>query len=135
MSVFNWKIGEKASITKKATEDIFLSLAEVSNDFNPIHFDDEYAKESGFAGRIAHGLFCLSMVSYLVGMEMPGRGSIFLDEKVEYKRPVYLNDEITTSVEIVAVDRQNNRVNVAFKCVNQCDKIVLIGNTLVRVID
>ena len=97
------RIGDRACITQQATREIINQYCKISGDYNPIHWDDSYANSTFFGGCIAHGLFCLGMVSKLIGMELPGTGTIFINEKLEYKKPVYVGDIITAIVEVVDI--------------------------------
>ncbi|SCJ97225.1 (R)-specific enoyl-CoA hydratase [uncultured Eubacterium sp.] len=125
------KVGDSASITQKATTMLVEKYGQVSGDYNPVHFDDQYAKTLGFDGRMMHGLFCMGMISYLVGTVMPGQGAIFIDEEVRYVRPVYIDDEITATVRILSVNSEKKRLEVGFICKNQCDLVVMQGKTRV----
>ncbi len=96
-------VGHTASEQREVTLDAIRQYAEISGDFNPVHLDEEYAAQSFFGGRIAHGLFCLGMISKIVGTEMPGIGSIFLNERIDYKNPAYLGDTITTEIKVLEI--------------------------------
>ena len=74
------------------------------------------------------------MVSKLIGMELPGTGTIFINEKLEYKKPVYVGDIITAIVEVVDIVESKRILEVYIKCVNQSEDIVLDGTSLLKII-
>lgn len=126
-NLLKYKLGDRAILIKNASEEVVNSYAELSGDKNPIHIDDEYAKKSRFGARIAHGLFCQAMVSNLIGTQLPGNGAILTDERIEFKKPVYIGDDIKCICEIVKIDYDKNRCVVAFDCINQHEESVFAG--------
>lgn len=124
------KTGDKVSVKKQLTNEIVEEYGRISGDLNPVHFSDENAVEYGFKGRIAHGLFCLGIISNLIGNVLPGPGSVFLDEELKYLAPVYLGDVIEVTVEIGSI-KDNGVINILFFCKNQNDVEVLKGSTKV----
>ena len=125
------KIGDSASISQTATASLIEEYANASGDYNPVHFDDRYAKSLGFEGCIMHGLFCMGMISNLVGTVLPGQGTIFVNEEVRYLCPVYIGDEITATVRVLAMNSEKKRVEVGFNCKNQSGFKVIEGKTSV----
>lgn len=128
------KIGDKVSMKRIASHEIVCQFAEISGDKNPVHLSEEYAKTTIFGSRIAHGMFCLGMVSNLIGTQLPGEGSILVNESVNYRKAVYLNDEIETTVEITKFIYEKNKVIMSINCYNQNGELVLDGITEVKVI-
>lgn len=126
-------IGDTTSMTRVIRSDDVLDMAQISGDFNPIHIDDEYAAKTRFGRRIAHGLFCVGMISALLGTKLPGLGTVLVSEEIKYSSPVYLDDEITASVTVENIDPDKNRVGLSFLCKNQKDKPVVSGSAKVIV--
>lgn len=126
-------IGDKVSIKQVAASETVIALAEISGDKNPVHLDDEYAATTIFGRRIAHGLFCLGMISNLLGTQLPGKGTVLVSEQINYKKPVYIGDEIETTVEVVDIMPEKDKLNMSFSCVNQDGMVVLDGSTIVRI--
>lgn len=126
-----YNIGDSVSIRRIATEADIVKFAEISGDYNDIHFDEKEAKKASFRGVIMHGLFCLSMISFLIGMKIPGNGAILLDETLKYMAPVYIGDEITATVTVIEIIN-NDKMIVEFKCTNQSNKLVLKGQSTVK---
>ncbi|EQA45318.1 MaoC-like protein [Leptospira broomii serovar Hurstbridge str. 5399] len=93
-------IGDSASFTKTITEtDIYL-FAGISGDFNPLHVDEEYAKTTSFGTRIAHGGLAASLLAPVLGMKLPGLGTIALETVTKFRKPVFPGDTITCKVEV-----------------------------------
>ncbi len=128
-----YNVGDSSSLEVIATEDLFNQIAELSGDKNPIHIDEEYAEKTIFKGRIAHGLFCLGMVSNVIAKDLPGEGAILLEETIQYVQPVYIGDKIKCICVIEGKDRNKNKLRIGIKCINQDMHIVLSGNVIVRV--
>jgi 3-hydroxybutyryl-CoA dehydratase len=84
----------------KITEDMVIQFSELSGDKNPIHLDDEYAKNSVFGKKIVHGILLVSFFSKLIADKYPGEGSIYLSQNVYFKNPCFINDTITVIVEL-----------------------------------
>ena len=126
-----YKVGDTYTLTTTATEDVINKIAEVSQDVNPIHMDEEYAKKTRFGNRIAHGLFCLNAISAIMGVYLPGPGSIIISEKFDYLKPVYIGDVIRTTLTITKV-REDKGIYTCFcECKNQDDVVVLDGECVV----
>lgn len=96
-------VGETATRTMTVTDQTIESFASLSGDRNPVHFDDEFARRIGFTGRIAHGAVTASLLSALLGMDLPGPGSVFLEQRVRFLAPVRPGDRITGTLEVLRV--------------------------------
>lgn len=129
-----WNIGDKASVKRVATKEDINEIARISGDYNPIHFNEKKAIQSCFDGIVMHGLFCLGMISQLIGMVLPGEGAILMDEELKYLAPVYVGDTIEATVEIVEINHYNGKMQIAFHCKNQHGKYVMKGRTMVKVV-
>lgn len=124
-------IGDTASFAKTMSEtDVYL-FAGIIGDLNPLHVNEQYARQTRFGGRIVHGTLTASLVSSVLGMMLPGLGTILLELKQRFKRPVYIGDTITATVE--AVEKHEDRNVVVFKCTwtNQDGIIVSEGRAKV----
>ena len=93
-------IGQTASLTKAFTEKDVELFADLSLDKNELHINDEYAKESVFKQRIVHGFMSGSLISAVIGTILPGKGAINLHQDMDFKKPVYIGEEITAVVEV-----------------------------------
>ena len=124
------KPGMSASFEKTVTERDVELFGEVSGDLNPVHFDEEYARKTIFRGRIAHGVLSLSYVSKVLGMDMPGPGTVFMSATTRFKAPVRIGDTVTTICTVKEVLPEKRRV--MFDCVCKVkDMVVIEAETLV----
>jgi 3-hydroxybutyryl-CoA dehydratase len=93
-------VGQTATLTKKITDAVVRQFAELSEDRNPVHLDDNYAATSFFKRRIAHGMIGASLVSAVIGMQLPGPGSIFVATEIKFRAPVYIDETVVVNVSI-----------------------------------
>lgn len=121
------KIGMRATHTKIIRESDITSFAQISGDFNPLHFDDEYASDMGFEQRIAHGMISSSLFSGLFGTKLPGPGCLFISQSFKYKRPVYVGDTITAEILVESVNLNRRVVGFLTTC-KKNDVIVVSGD-------
>lgn len=121
------KIGDSAFQKKVIKERDVELFGEVSNDYNPAHFDGEYAAKTMFKKRIAHGMLVGSLFSKVFGMDLPGKGAIYVGQSLRFKRPVYFGDEITATVTVQAKDIERNRVYFDCVATNQNGDVVIVG--------
>lgn len=125
------KVGDSASRTKTITARDIDLFAEASGDTNPVHLDEEYAATTIFKGRIAHGMLTAGLVSAVLANDLPGAGTIYLSQKVEFKAPVYPGDEITSTVEVTHYREDKRITTLRTTCTNQDGKLVLDGEAVV----
>jgi len=121
------KIGDKAEMSKKILEKDIQTFAKLSGDFNPIHLDKEYASKTFFKKQIAHGMYVASFISTLLSKKLPGPGTIYLFQKIHFKKPAYINDVITTSVKVIEKKDKKERIILETICKNQNDEIIIEG--------
>jgi 3-hydroxybutyryl-CoA dehydratase len=131
LTIDELRIGDSARFTKTVTETDIAFFAAISGDFNPVHVDAEWAKGSLFGGRVAHGPLTLALAAGVLGMELPGVGTIAVSNHIDYRRPVYVDDTITTLAEISERDVARNRVTVALTWTNQAGELVADGYAVV----
>jgi len=124
------KIGQTARTSKQITQADLTLYAAVTGDFNPIHFDPVYSAQTRFKGPIAHGMIAAGLLSGLMGMSLPGPGTIYLKQTLDFLAPVKINDVITACVEVVSL-LERNRVRLKTTCMNQEGVMVLEGEAFV----
>jgi 3-hydroxybutyryl-CoA dehydratase len=129
------KIGQTAEYQKTITEDDIEKFAEVSGDYNPVHMDEEYAKQTIFQGRIAHGMLSASFISTALASKLPGPGTIYLKQQLAFRKPVRIGDQITTRVEVTSKNDEKKGITLKTTCINQEDQIVIDGEALVMLPD
>lgn len=125
------QIGQKSSISKTITDDVIRAYADVSEDRNPIHLDEEFAKGSMFKERIAHGMITAGLFSAVIGTQLPGVNTIYLKQDLEFTAPVKIGDTITAEVEVLE-KLEKQKVRLATIARNQRGEIVVKGEALVK---
>ncbi len=126
-------VGDKITVTKIFTDEDVRGFSNLSLDRNPIHLDQAYAEKSIFGQRIVHGMLVASLFSGLLGVELPGDGSIYLGQKLSFTAPVYIGDEITATVEIINIRNDKPIVTLRTYCVNGKGSIVIDGEAVVKI--
>ena len=125
-------IGDSASFSKSITEYDVYSIAGITGDFNPAHINTIYASDTAFGKRIAHGVLSVGLISGVLGTQLPGPGVIFISQVCDFKRPVFVGDTVTATVEVVKKDEAKNRVWLRTYCTNQRGELVLDGEVVMR---
>jgi len=110
------EVGMNVSYSQTVTDADIKAFAGLSGDRNPIHLDEEYAKNSRYKKRIAHGLMTASYFSALFGTKIPGEGCVYVSQSLRFKRAVYLNDTIIATVTVTKVDMERKRVFFRTTC-------------------
>ena len=103
MSTQPLAVGQKARLTKRFGPAEVAAFAGLSEDFNPLHLDPDFAATTVFERPIVHGMLLASLFSGLLGQQLPGKGSIYLGQSLGFKLPVFVGDEVTAEVEIIAL--------------------------------
>ena len=123
-------VGDQGSFTKVITEADVFAFAGISGDFNPLHIDAEYAKRTQFGQRIAHGILTAGIISTVLGGEIPGVGTIFVELQIRFLKPVFFGDTMTARATVMEIISPK-RLRMMVACVNQHGDDVAIGNALV----
>ncbi|MDA3932235.1 MAG: MaoC family dehydratase [Tenericutes bacterium] len=131
LTIQQLNVGDSATTKKAFTEKDVLTFAEVSSDYNPVHVDKEYPKETMFKKQIVHGMLVGSLFSAIFGVQMPGLGSIYTKQSLKFTNPVYFGDEIEATVTVREMMIDRNRV--IFDCVakNQNGDVVIVGEATI----
>lgn len=125
-------IGDSASLTRGLSKLELEGFAAVSGDFNPTHLDEAYAKSHGLRAPVAHGLWTASLLSNLLGTRLPGAGTVYVTQTLEFLAPVFLGDTVTATVTVANKDAERSLVELDCRCVNQAGEPVLAGKAVVR---
>ena len=124
--------GQTAEREWTVTEAVIAAFAEVSGDDNPVHLDEAFAATTPFKGRIAHGMLAGSYISAVIGMQLPGPGTIYLSQALRFRRPVRIGDRVLARVVITAIEEAKAHVTLSTVCsVN--GKAVVEGEAVVMV--
>ncbi len=124
------KIGDSAELKRTISAEDIEKFAEVSGDYNPLHMDEEYAKQTMFKGRIAHGILSVAFISTVLASDLPGPGSIYLSQKSVFKRPVRIGDTIKVKLEVIQKNDEKEYIIMRTTCTNQKDELVLDGEAV-----
>ncbi len=124
------EIGMSASFTKTISEtDVYL-FAGISGDFNPMHLNEEFAKMTPFGTRITHGALPQSLIAPVLGMKLPGLGTVIPEITVRFLKPTYFGDTITATAEVVEKIEKRKWVKMELRWTNQKDELVAVGSCL-----
>jgi 3-hydroxybutyryl-CoA dehydratase len=121
------RVGDAAFFQKTITDADVVLFAGVTGDMNPVHINEVYAKDSIFKQRICHGGLVAALFSTVLGTTLPGYGTIYLGQDSKFVKPVFLNDTIKATVEVVEIIESKNRVILKTTATNQNDEVVVMG--------
>jgi len=124
------EIGMTRHLSKTITDRDIELFAEVSTDRNPVHLDDAYARDTIFAGRIAHGMLTAGLISAVIGEQLPGHGTVYLAQSLKFMAPVRPGDHVRARVTVTAIDIARRRVTLETHCAVG-DTVVLKGEAMV----
>lgn len=126
----SWRVGDSFTRSRFVGEteiDLFCKLV---GDYNPIHSDLDAAKAAGFEGPIAQGMIAGSLFSEILGNELPGPGSVYLEQRFKFLGPIYLGTEVSLTVEVISVRPDQKIVTVRTTCVDSTGKVLIDGEAV-----
>lgn len=123
------ELGMSAVFGKTVSEADIVAFAGVSGDTNPIHLHDGFARTTRFGTRIAHGMLGGSFISTVIGTKLPGPGSLYVSQTLNFRAPVKIGDTVTARVEIIGIDQARRRVRLLTEC--RCEDVVVIDGEAV----
>jgi 3-hydroxybutyryl-CoA dehydratase len=124
------EIGMTRSAARVIGDREIALFAEVSNDLNPVHLDDDYALTTMFEGRIAHGMLTAALISSVIGQQLPGHGTVYLKQNLTFLAPVRPGDRVEAEVSVTGIDLRRSRVTLDCRC-RVGNTVVLKGDALV----
>ena len=127
----SFKVGDSAEITKTIEQSDIHAFADVTGDHNPVHVDEAFAQTTRFGRTIAHGMLSASLISAVLANKLPGAGSIYLGQTLQFVAPVFPGDEITARVTVTAIREGKPIVKLETICINQRDEVVIRGEATV----
>ena len=125
------QIGESASMSKTVSESDIYMFAGITGDFNPMHVNEEYAKKTKFKTRIAHGGLTVGLIAPVLGLMLPGEGTIVSSLLVNFLAPVKIGDTITSKVEVAEKNEEKKNVKMLLEWINQQNTRVAFGEAVV----
>lgn len=123
--------GAKATRPQTITDEMVRTFASLTGDNNPVHLDDEYAATTRFGKRIAHGMIAASLISAALANDLPGPGTVYLSQTLQFKAPVYPGDTVIAIIEVKSVREDKPIATLTTTCVNQENIVVLEGEAVV----
>ncbi|MBI4776218.1 MAG: MaoC family dehydratase [Deltaproteobacteria bacterium] len=121
------EIGDEASFSKTIGECDIYQFAGISGDFNPVHLNEEYARQTRFEKRVAHGVLSMSLAGSILGMVLPGIGTILVEINTRFKRPVFIGDTITAVAKVAEKLEEKKWVRMQVEWYNQRNEVVITG--------
>ena len=125
------KLDDSASLTRNFTLDDVQTFALMSGDVNPAHVDAEFAASDPFHAVVAHGMWTAALISNVLGMQLPGPGTVYLGQNLQFRKPVFLGDTVRVTVTVASIDLPARRVTLHCAVVNQRNETVVEGDALV----
>ncbi len=119
------RVGQSATRSKTITEADLHAYAEITGDYNPLHFDDAFAAATRFGRRVAQGGITAGLLNALVAMDLPGPGTVFMSQTLTYHAPAYLGDTLTARVEVVSLKPDKPVCQLKFEITNQAGTRIL----------
>ena len=124
------KVGDKDYVQKKITSEVVNTFADLSEDHNPLHLDEEFAKTTIFGRRIAHGMLSSGLISAVLGTKLPGQGSIYMSQVMRFKKPVFIDETLTAWAEVKEKIEGKKRVVMTTWVENQNGDVVVEGEAM-----
>lgn len=121
------KIGDSASLSRTLTVEDIKIFAIMSGDVNPAHVDEEFAAGTRFQKVIAHGMWSGTLISTVLGTQLPGPGTIYLNQSLRFVRPVGVGDTVTVTVQVAEMQDEKKRLKLDCTVTNQHDEKVVTG--------
>ena len=126
------KVNQQAFLERTITEDDIEKFSQVSGDDNPVHLSDEFAKETIFKKRVAHGFFTASLISTVIATKLPGPGSIYLNQTLKFLAPAFIGDSVKVIVKIIKIIPEKKKIELLTECFIS-EKKILTGEAKILV--
>lgn len=125
------QVGQQAKISTCFSEEDVKKFAALSKDFNPVHLDADFAAQTPFGKQIVHGALVSSLFSGLLGQELPGEGTIYLGQNTKFRKPVFIGQTITASVEISSIRADKPIITLKTEVRDEAGKLLVSGEAVV----
>jgi 3-hydroxybutyryl-CoA dehydratase len=120
-------VGEEAVFSKAFTQEDVEIFSRLSGDTNPVHLDENYARQTRFQGRIMHGMLVASLISSALGTKLPGPGCVYLSQQLSFRAPARVGERLTAKVRVTDWDETKGRIILATEVVNDGDVQLIVG--------
>ena len=128
------KVGMSREFSVSINEEMAEKFADLSGDFNPLHMDESYAKNTKFGKRVVHGMLLASFFSRLVGMYLPGKKALYLLQNLRFKNPAFIGDNLTVIGKVTAVSEQLKLVTLETLILNFSGQTLVEGEAKVSIL-
>jgi len=125
------RLNETAEFSKTISESDVYLYAGVTGDFNPAHINEEYARKTFFKTRIAHGMLAAGFISTVMGTHLPGPGSVYVRQELNFLAPVRIGDTVTARVEVIEIMSEKKQLRLRTTCSTQDGTVVLDGEAII----
>lgn len=126
------EIEQTAEVINIVSQQDVQQFADITGDNNPVHLDADFAATTQFGNTIAHGMFGAGLISAVIGTKLPGPGSIYLDQQLKFRAPIFVGSEVTTRVTVIEKNERRKRVTLKTECLCN-NKVVISGEATVMV--
>lgn len=128
------KIGDRFSTERLVTDELIRNFAEVSGDYNPLHLDEEFAKNTRFGKPIAHGMLSGAFISSVLGYDFSERKIVYLSQTLKFVRPVFIGDTVTTTATVTKIREDKPVITMETVCTNQNGETLVTGEAVVMIL-
>jgi len=118
------EMGMTRHLSKVVSDADIEMFAQVSTDRNPVHLDEDYARDTIFAGRIAHGMLTAGLISAVIGEQLPGHGTVYMGQTLKFLAPVRPGDRVHAEVRVIGIDISRRRVQLDCHCAVNGKKVL-----------
>ena len=128
------KLGDKFTTSREVTDELIRKFADVSGDYNPIHLDEEFAKNTRFGKRIAHGMLSGAFISAVLGYELKERKIVYLSQTLKFTAPVFIGDTVAATATVINIREDKPIVTLETVCTNQNGETLVTGEAALMVL-
>lgn len=135
MKISDFFVGQNASLSRRFTLDDVKAFSQLSLDNNPVHLDEEYAKNSIFGDRIVYGYLTSSLFSGIIGSILPGPGAIYLSQSLNFRKPIYHNELVTATCTISKIREDKPIITLDTVLTNEKGEIAVDGTAVIKLLE
>jgi acyl dehydratase len=129
------KVGDTFSVSKEVTDELIRQFADLSGDYNPLHLDEDFAKDTRFGKRIAHGMLTSSFISAVLGYHLSVRKIVYLGQTLKFKHPTFIGDTVTAKANVKSIREDKPVITIDTICENQDGVVLVEGEATIMILD